>query len=409
MSSVITDAFQTWNADKILENKPAVADKIVFALIPNQDPEAEISPSEGMPKPSEIVDSFDFTRIAKLGDNAVVYSIVLDTTVGDWAYNWVGLIDSKTNTVLMITHTDTQKKLKTFNGKQGNSLIRNMVMEFSGAAEATQITVTPETWQIDFEGRINELEGDIAIQLSGKIDKVDITQELGTNKEKVVSQALLTESLADIEGDLRTKVNQSQITQELGQATDQIPSQKLLADSLSNTQTHLLNLIYPVGVVMWFAQNKNPNALIPNTTWQYIGENKTVRLAKKTGEDVFKTGGNDSITLTTDQLPEHSLTFSGKTNTFDHGSKSTSKNGKHTHTADGKSAFSTEGDMFAMVSNGTSHTNKQGIKDAGDHTHTVDIGEHHHTVSGKTESIGKNKAIDITNAYVMLMGWYRTK
>ena len=209
MPSIITDAFPAWNADKIVNNEPAIADRMVFALLPDQDPNAGIAPNESLPSAHQIAYSTRFTRIAKLDENAVVYSVVLDTTVGDWAYNWVGIVDSLTNTVLMITHTETQRKIKTGDGQQGNSLIRNMVMEFSGAAEATQITVTPETWQIDFEDRIHQLEGEIDIQLAEKVDKVDVTQSLGISKEKVVSQALLTESLAEVDGDMRGKVNKA--------------------------------------------------------------------------------------------------------------------------------------------------------------------------------------------------------
>ncbi|MEQ4671814.1 phage tail protein [Providencia manganoxydans] len=411
MSSVITDAFQKWNADKILENKPAVADKIVFALIQNQDPEAEISPSEGMPKPSEIVDSFDFTRIAKLGDNAVVYSIILDTTVGDWEYNWVGLIDSKTNTVLMITHTDTQKKLKTFNGRQGNSIIRNLVMEFSGASEATQITVTPETWQIDIEKKFNDFEHDIDIKMMGKVDKADITQELGTSKEKVTSQALLTESLADVERDMRDKVDKSQITQELGSSTEKITSQKLLTESLKEsaktTQESLINLIYPVGVVMWFAQNKNPNALIPNTEWKYIGENKTVRLANQNGNNILAVGGADSIKLSEQQIPAHKHSLNATTSSFDYGTKTTNEAGKHTHEFKGSAVTYGKGESTVSPEGYRDKTSH--VDEAGAHTHSVQIGAHTHTIEGNTSSVGESKDINITNSYIMLMGWYRTK
>lgn len=407
MATVITDAFQSWNADKILANEPAVADRMVFALIPNQDPEAEISPNEKLPAAKDIVHSAKFTRIAKLDDNAVVYSVVLDTKVGDWSYNWVGLVDSETNTVLMITHTDTQKKLKTDNGQQGNSLIRNMVMEFSGAAEATQITVTPETWQIDFEGRINELEGDIDLKLDTKVDRADVTQELGTSQQKVPSQALLTESMADIEDSLRTKVDQAQITQELGQATDKVTSQKLLTDSLANTKTSLIDLIYPVGVVIWFAQNKNPNTLISGTTWQYIGENKTVRLANANGSNVLTSGGADSITLTEQQLPSHKHGIDATTSSFDYGTKNTNSTGKHTHTIHGSAV--TYGKGESNVAADGYRDKSTTIDEAGDHTHTVAIGAHSHTLKGDTAATGGGAAINITNAYVMLMGWYRTK
>ncbi|MBF9817771.1 phage tail protein [Enterobacter roggenkampii] len=153
MPSIITDAFQEWNVNKILANEPAVPDQMIFAFIPGLDATAEIDPGEGMPDEAQIVYSSAFTHMAKLNENAVVYSVVLDTTIGNWSYNWIGIADSATGAVLMIVHCDEQKKIKTAGGVQGNSLIRNMVMEFTGAAEATQITITPETWQIDYSER----------------------------------------------------------------------------------------------------------------------------------------------------------------------------------------------------------------------------------------------------------------
>lgn len=55
--------------------------------------------------------------------------------------------------------------------------------------------------------------------------------------------------------------------------------------------------IYPVGIVTWFAQNRDPNSLFPGTTWKYIGENRTVRLARASGDDIMTTGGADSVTI----------------------------------------------------------------------------------------------------------------
>ncbi|WP_158304285.1 hypothetical protein [Xenorhabdus bovienii] len=45
----------------------------------------------------------------------------------------------------------------------------------------------------------------------------------------------------------------------------------------------------------------------------------------------------------------------------------------------------------------------------GNHTHSVYIGSHHHTVSGVTANTGNGEIIDITNGYIMLMGWCRLK
>ncbi|EOK1143067.1 TPA: phage tail protein [Klebsiella pneumoniae] len=152
-TSIITGAFSPWMAERVAAGRPVTPDTMVFAYIRAQDENAAISSDEGMPSPEEIMHRCDITASGTLNENAVVYSAVLDTTVGDWDYNWVGLADSETETVLMIVHCATQRKIRTGNGVQGNSLIRNLVMEFAGAAELTGITVTPESWQIDYSAR----------------------------------------------------------------------------------------------------------------------------------------------------------------------------------------------------------------------------------------------------------------
>ncbi|AVT58002.1 phage tail-collar fiber domain-containing protein [Pectobacterium versatile] len=152
--SIVTRAFEAWNVKKVLDGQPAVPDQIVFALIPNQDENQAVNRDEGMPAAAAIKHRAAITQSGVLNTNAVVYSVVLDTAVGDWDYNWIGLVDSKTNTVLMIVHVRTQQKIKTQNGRQGNSLTRNLAMQFDGAAAATQINVSAATWQIDFSARL---------------------------------------------------------------------------------------------------------------------------------------------------------------------------------------------------------------------------------------------------------------
>ena len=41
-------------------------------------------------------------------------------------------------------------------------------------------------------------------------------------------------------------------------------SQKAITEALQKAVN--IDIIYPVGVVIWFAQNKNPNSLFPGTT-----------------------------------------------------------------------------------------------------------------------------------------------
>ncbi|PQQ22490.1 phage tail protein [Photorhabdus hindustanensis] len=176
-----------------------------------------------------------------------------------------------------------------------------------------------------------------------------------------------------------------------------------LAKSAAN-----INTIYPVGIVVWFAQNKNPNALFPGTTWKYIGENKTIRLASMSGSNVLSSGGSDSITLSAAQLPVHNHSFSATTSSFDYGTKTTNTTGNHYHTVNG---MGRPGDIRPKVSttSGGSYTfENPDTNSAGNHNHIVAIGAHNHLVSGATGNTGNSSAINVANAYVMLMGWYRS-
>ncbi|MDE9466953.1 phage tail protein [Xenorhabdus bovienii] len=212
-------------------------------------------------------------------------------------------------------------------------------------------------------------------------------------------------------------VLKSSIVQVSGDSTERVMSQKAVTDALAKSIS--IDLLYPIGIVIWFAQNKNPNTLFPGTSWKYIGENKTIRLATSTGSDVLSVGGSDSITLTAEQMPAHNHTFSGNT----------SNEGKHSHTRGtmnivGHMAFA---EMIGGVPSSGAFTETRVTVPRTYRTHgggynstvefeaaktwtgiTSENGDHNHSFSGKTDNTGKNSVVNIINSYVMLMGWYRT-
>ncbi|WP_168428229.1 phage baseplate protein [Erwinia amylovora] len=194
-----------------------------------------------------------------------------------------------------------------------------------------------------------------------------------------------------------------------------------------------VDMLYPVGIVTWFAQNKDPNTLFPGTTWKYIGENRTIRLASANGSDIMTTGGSDSVTLAVGNLPAHGHTFSANTSSFDYGSrettgfdygwKGTDAQGAHSHNAGvaggnpryGKTDVPKDYGMKGSENaNQTAMplTDNQGVHQhsvyIGGHSHSVVIGAHSHSVSGATANTGSNTALSVTNAFIKLMGWYRS-
>ncbi|MCW2257805.1 hypothetical protein M2263_003896 [Providencia alcalifaciens] len=158
MASVITIAFEGWKAQEAASGKPVLLNEFVFANVPNLDPTKPIDRNEKLPPANQIVYRQLVNKSGLASENAVAYSVTLGAEVGDFDFNWIGLLNKESGTVAMITHAPSQKKLKTQNGQQGNVLIRSFLLEFNGAAEETQIKTSAETWQIDFTARLTGID-----------------------------------------------------------------------------------------------------------------------------------------------------------------------------------------------------------------------------------------------------------
>src|SRR5471032_2304004 len=152
--AVITKAFTQWKAQQAVDNKAVTLDEFIFANVPGLDVTKPISNTEGIPAADKIVYRQTVGKTGVVNSNAVVYSITLGADVGDFAFNWIGLVNKATGTLAMIIHAPTQQKVKNDSGQQGNVLVRSMLMEYSGAQAATNITTPAETWQIDFTARL---------------------------------------------------------------------------------------------------------------------------------------------------------------------------------------------------------------------------------------------------------------
>lgn len=159
--SVITTAFETYLVDQVQAGQPVTLDEMVLAYIPDLDLEQPIDRSRSLPPVGQIVHRQAIDQTGRVNANAVVYSIVMDTTLGDFAFNAMYLLNATTQTVAMAVHKETEQKIQTQGASQGNSLVKSMLMEYDGASAATQINVDAGTWQIDFSAR---LRGQDAVQ-----------------------------------------------------------------------------------------------------------------------------------------------------------------------------------------------------------------------------------------------------
>ncbi|HEJ9540022.1 TPA: phage tail protein [Proteus mirabilis] len=156
--SIITTAFERWKAQESIDGNLIVLDEFVFAYIPNLEIEKPIDRNEGLPDAKYIVHRQTVNKTGVVNQNAVAYSVTIGAEIGDFDFNWIGILNKKSGTVAMIVHAPTQRKIKTQAGQQGNVLTRSFLLEYLGASKETAITTPAEMWQIDFTARLSGID-----------------------------------------------------------------------------------------------------------------------------------------------------------------------------------------------------------------------------------------------------------
>ena len=134
---------------------PTIISEFVLADIPALDHTLPIEDGEVMPSLADISWRGPVTRAAAIQPDKVVYSLLLDGTVGDFDFNWLGLV-ADNGTLVAVAYVPRQKKFKYDTNVMGNTITRNFVLAFAGAQGALNITISPETWQFDFTDYIDQ-------------------------------------------------------------------------------------------------------------------------------------------------------------------------------------------------------------------------------------------------------------
>ncbi|ECT8451238.1 phage tail protein [Salmonella enterica subsp. enterica serovar Thompson] len=156
--SIITSAFEHLKAQEAAGGNRIIIDQFVFANIPGLNVTDTPPESEPLPPDAQIVHRQAVDRNGVVNENTVAYSVTLPESTGDFTFNWLGLVSSATNTLCMAVYLHPQEKIKTADGKQGNTLIYSEIMEYAGASASTGITTPVSTWQIDFTARLHGMD-----------------------------------------------------------------------------------------------------------------------------------------------------------------------------------------------------------------------------------------------------------
>ncbi len=156
MSAQITNVGLADKAQKQSQNAVVNVNKFVLALIPGQNPNTAINLDEGLPASQYVVGEYAIPDDHRgyINPDMVVYSLVLGPTIGNFSFNWIGLVTAE-NKLFAVSHIPTQEKVSSAQGSIGNTLSRNFVLKFQNAQVVTGITIEAASWQLDFTGRFN--------------------------------------------------------------------------------------------------------------------------------------------------------------------------------------------------------------------------------------------------------------
>ncbi|SUT96036.1 Tail fiber protein [Actinobacillus lignieresii] len=147
MTMLASSDFEKYVAQQTAKNQPVVFDQMIFCNISGLTAD---NLHRYLTMPTEIAHRVDISRAGYIDENKVVYSAVLGSNVGDFEFNYIGLINKSENILAVACFTDTIKKRKNKGKTYGNSMTRNMILHFTGAKALTQINVAAESWQVDF-------------------------------------------------------------------------------------------------------------------------------------------------------------------------------------------------------------------------------------------------------------------
>jgi len=112
---------------------------------------------EALPAAGDIVATLPVTASGYVNANQVVYSLVMDSSIGDFDFNWVGLVDDE-GVLIATTYVPTISKTANDGVAQGNNLTRNFLLAYTGIQATSAISAPAETWQIDFNTRLHGID-----------------------------------------------------------------------------------------------------------------------------------------------------------------------------------------------------------------------------------------------------------
>ena len=170
-----------------------------------------------------------------------------------------------------------------------------------------------------------------------------------------------------------------------GESDDKImtPSKVKKAIEAQVPIKEIVNSIYPVGQIVEYASDINPNDLYSWQTWKQIKDVFTLAAGDK--YTIGNTGGAATVTLTIDQIPAHGHTATA------------SNDGEHIHSGVAKRNINWQAKSDWTSDSGNLAASKGNTDNAGGHSHKIEI-----------QNTGGDAAHNNMPPYLVTIKWKRT-
>ncbi|MCF6442357.1 phage tail protein [Pseudoalteromonas luteoviolacea] len=156
ITGIITNAGKAHIATSALNNHGLNIVEMVFANVPNLNEHATRNPNETLPPSLQIVHRRNIDVEGKVDDNTVAWAVVLEQDIGDFDYNWIGLV-TDTGLLLAVDYLPMQRKRKGVNNVHN----RSFVLKFAAAAALARIIIPAQSWMFDYSPQLTSLNNTV--------------------------------------------------------------------------------------------------------------------------------------------------------------------------------------------------------------------------------------------------------
>lgn len=182
----LTNAGRALFAAKQAASQVLVVDRFMLANIPGLVAATAENQNEPLPPVGQRVATLAVTQQGYVSPDSVVYSLYLGTEVGNYTFNWVGLLAAD-NTLVAVRYIEPINKFASAGGSIGNAITRNFLVSYVDAAAITNISVQASAWQFHHDQATEAQRGIAMLATQAETDA-------GTNDTKMVTPLKATAS-----------------------------------------------------------------------------------------------------------------------------------------------------------------------------------------------------------------------